>query len=143
MKIPTWSPYAITIALNGLGFLGAFFIFYGTVTIVTRETWHPLEYLANKSSGAITIVATLIVSASVWFNNNKNPPSPVSTYFTSWIVVLACLAALAYLLFHDLPTTLVNGFAILGLSGSLFRILPLPYFGPPQADLRNSGAGSS
>ena len=130
MNSDSWVPWAAAIMLNGVGFCGAFFVVYAVISMRTAETWPPIEKYAPRISSFLAILGTLVVTVSAWFPSNPNPASPISTHFTGLVVLVSCLLALFYLFRRDLPTTLVNGMTILGLVGALFRILPLPYFGP-------------
>jgi len=54
----------------------------------------------------------------------------MSYYFIAPIVIAARVVALIALLKQDLPTIVVNGFAIMGLAGALARIQQNPYYTP-------------
>ena len=120
------SPHMIRWAIGGLGWSGAAFIFYGGVASLTQEQWAPLERIAGPLSSALTIVGTAVTAGSIYFYS-PNPTPPVRTsYLGAAIVVAACLAALVMMIWWELSAVIVNGFAIAGLAGALYRIQPNP-----------------
>jgi hypothetical protein len=112
----------------GFGFIGAAFVVYGVITAKTGQPWPPLELIAEPLSVALTILGTLFTALSVYFfGPTETPPARMSTHITAPIVVAICLAGLAALAWYGhLPTVVVNGFAIIGLSGALQRMQPDP-----------------
>ena len=107
-----------------MGWLGAILIIYAAVALLTKESWAPLERWAGPISSFLTIVATLLTATSVYYpTNTVHPPDKFSTHISAPIVITCCaLAILAWFVRGDLPATIVNGFALIGLSGAFFRI---------------------
>lgn len=117
----------LEVATNGLEWSGVGFIIYGTIAALTGEPWPPLEKIAGPLSSALTLVGTAMTAASVYvFSPNAPPPELKSTKITAPIVILACIFGLATLAWIELSPVIVNGFAILGLAGALFRLRPNP-----------------
>jgi len=111
-----------------LGWLGAVLILYTVISLATKETWAPLERWAGPISSLLTITATLITATSVYYPSSTiHPPDKFSTHVSAWIVIVSCtLAILAWILRGDLPSIVVNSFALLGLSGAFFRLQVKP-----------------
>lgn len=114
---------------EGLGFAGAILIGY---TLVSRYTsvWEPLERVAAFLSALLTILGALVTALSIYLPITvTHAPWPYSRYFVSPVVVASCVAALWFLIrFKTLPPILINGFALLAISGGLKRLLPNPHF---------------
>ena len=124
----SWLPHTMRWLINGFGFLGGFFIVYGSISVATGQFWPPLERIAIPLSSSLTLLGTITTAASVFFYRpTVTPPEPMS-FVVAPIVILASLFALAMVWWAGLPTTVVNGFAIVGMAGALLRIQPNPYF---------------
>ncbi len=125
-NLPGQLPHIVRWAIGGLGWAGAGFICYGSISALTGERWLPLERIAEPLSSAITIMGTAITAVSIYFFSSK-PTAPVSTsYLGTAVVIAACMVALFILIWWGLPVVVVNGFAITGLAGALYRIQPNP-----------------
>jgi len=113
---------------NGLGYSGLMFIIYGVISQGTGSVWPILEKWVNPISSFLTIIATLITAASIYFYSDvvTHPPERFSKYVSAPIVIVSSIIALVYLVRNggDIPPVIVNGFALLGLAGALFRIQP-------------------
>lgn len=115
--------------LIGFGFLGAFLVFYAFTSSITGQPWPPLEKYAQPLSQEISILATIVTSLSVYFYRPaQHAPAIVSKLVAAPITIGCAAVALTYGITHTLPIPLVNGFAILGLVGGLFRICPPPSY---------------
>lgn len=118
---------AITLrkSFNFLGFAGGVFIFYGVISRATGSNWLVLEKWMNPISAFLTIVATLLTALAIYFYKpDPYLPEKFSKAVSAPLVIVACLIALVYLLLKgDILPVIVNGFALLGISGGLFRIL--------------------
>ncbi len=108
-----------------MGSIGIMLIVYGVVSLVTSSMWAPLEKIAEWIATITTLIAVFFTVVSIYFPINVRKPDPLSLYFTAPIVIIAVFVAVVYTLYSRtvLPVHLVSGFAILGLSGALFRIL--------------------
>jgi hypothetical protein len=117
---------AITLrkSFNFLGYSGVIFIFYGVASRMTSSVWPVLEKWMNPISAFLTIVATLITAVAIYFYRpDPYPPEKFSKTVSAPLVIMACLGALVYLIVSgDILPIIVNGFALLGISGGLFRI---------------------
>ena len=109
---------------NFLGFSGVMFILYGVISMGTGSIWPVLEKWVNPISAFLTILATLITAASIYFYEPiAHPPEKFSTTVSAPLVIASCIAAAIFLIVTgDIPPVVVNGFALLGISGGLFRI---------------------
>lgn len=109
---------------NFLGFSGVMFILYGVISRGTGSIWPVLENWVNPISAFLTIMATLITAASIYFYEPfTHPPEKFSIYVSAPLVIVSCIVAAMFLIVSgDIPPVVVNGFALLGISGGLFRI---------------------
>lgn len=109
-----------------LGWFGAFLVIYSLVAQAS-SAWEPLERTAPFLSSALTILGVLVTTAAVYLPPIPYcPPWRMSRWLVAPLVMLGCVVAV-YLLVKNgsLPLVLVNGFAMLGLSGGLLRILQI------------------
>lgn len=113
---------------NGLGFAGVIFIVYGIVSRYTTG-WVPLEQKAQFLSSLLTLLGTIVTALSIYLPvTAARAPWPHSRYLVSPIVVVSCISAIWFLLrFKVLPPMLINGFALLAISGGLKRLFPNPH----------------
>jgi hypothetical protein len=95
------------------------------VAAATSSSWPILDEIATTVSVYATLIGTLLTASSVYLPTNTRDPDPVSKVFTARIVILGVVAAFGYIWVGDgtLPPHLINGFAILAISGALFRLL--------------------
>ena len=109
---------------NFLGFSGVVFIIYGVVSRGTGSMWPVLEKWVNPISASLTILAVLITAASIYaYKPYTHPPESFSRYVSAPVVIASCvLAEICLFLTGSIPPVIVNGFALLGISGGLFRI---------------------
>jgi hypothetical protein len=109
---------------NFLGFAGVMFILYGVISRGTGSIWPVLEKWVNPISAFLTILATLITAASIYFYEPfTHPPEKFSKYVSAPLVIASCIVAAVFLIVTGgIPPVVVNGFALLGISGGLFRI---------------------
>jgi len=113
------------LSLNCLGFLGIIVISYGVISTLTSSLWPPLEAIANWVSQIITLIATLFIAISIYFPINNRKPDRHSKYITAPSIMICIVIALGYIAKtrNLLSVHIINGFAILALSGALFRLL--------------------
>jgi hypothetical protein len=125
MQYPRWFLHLILMCLTGLAWLGILFIAYGAAVAITGESWSLLERFAEPLSMILTIVATAMVAASIYFfSPHTRHPELASRYIYSPVTILACVIALASLYWRPLSIVTLNGFAMLGLAGALLRLYP-------------------
>jgi hypothetical protein len=111
--------------LTGLAWLGILFIVYGAAVAITGEPWSLLERFAEPLSMILTIFATAMVAASIYFfSPHARHPEAASLYIYSPVTIVACVIALASLYWRPLSIVTLNGFAMLGLAGALLRLFP-------------------
>lgn len=109
---------------NFLGWAGVMFIIYGVVSTGTGSVWEPLERWVNPFSAGLTLFATVLTAASIYFYSPQtHPPELFSRFVSAPLTIAAGLATIAWLvLTGSVPPVVVNGFALLGIAGGLFRI---------------------
>ncbi len=113
---------------NFVGYSGVLFIIYGVISTGTGSVWQLLERWVTPVSAFLTLTATILVSASVYFHaQDIHPPERFSKFVSAPSVITCCLIALCFLFINrSLPPVIVNGFALLGISGGFFRIQRKP-----------------
>lgn len=114
-------------ALNAAGGFGLVLIAYGTgVAIDPSWNWPLLDRYAPFISTVLTLTGTFCTAASVRFPVHARPFDTHSRKVIAPFVCLLVLGAFGYLCLGPgkLPDNVINGFAILGLVGALFRLLP-------------------
>ncbi len=111
--------------INIIGMSGIFLIAYAMIVYWTGSSWPILERIARIASQALTLIGTVIIAVSVYLPQNTRPPDAFSRCVSAPIVLVAALSAFIVLVVwtNDLPPHLVNGFALLAISGSLFRLI--------------------
>ena len=109
---------------NFLGYAGVMFIIYGVVSEGTGTVWAPLEKWVNPLSALPTLVGTVLTAISAYYYSPQtHPPELFSKYVSAPLTIIAALATIVWLLMRgSLPPVLVNGFALMGIAGGLFRI---------------------
>jgi hypothetical protein len=90
------------------------------------QTWPPVEAVATYVSTFLTIFGVLVTAIAIYVPREiYYPPWPSSKKLAAPVAILACLVALIFFFKRgQLPTVLVNGFALVGLSGGMQRIIP-------------------
>ena len=87
-----------------------------------------IEDASTYVGSVTTLLGVFITAASVYLPNLKpTRPSPEARYLVAWLVMLICIVAICYLFVHgSVPPNAIVGFAMVGLAGALFRMLPNP-----------------
>ena len=111
--------------LNFLGSIGIVLIVYGVVAAISKSPYPLLESIADWVAVVATLVGVFLTAISIYFPVNIRPPDKFSLYFSAPIVILGVIVALAYSFYtrNLLPSHILNGFALLGIAGVLFRLL--------------------
>ena len=111
------------ILINFLAAFGVILIIYTLIYLHYNQPWPPLESVSVFLSSLLTLIATFLMTISIYFyKSDYNPPEKISVYITAPIVSMTCLYAIITLIIKgSLPLNIVNGFAILAISGALFR----------------------
>jgi hypothetical protein len=114
--------------VNFLGYAGLIFIIYGSLSTVTDSKWDLFERIVDPLSSFLTILGTLITTLSIYFYSPTiHKPEMFSRYISAPIVIVLCTIAIIFICSKgSLAGSIVNGFALLGLAGGLFRIQPRP-----------------
>ncbi len=109
---------------NFLGWAGVMFIIYGVVSHGTGSVWEPLERWVNPASALFTLVGVILTAASVYFYSpQSHPPELFSTFVSAPVTIAGGLLTIGWLFWTGtIPPVVVNGFALLGIAGGLFRI---------------------
>lgn len=110
--------------INVIGITGVFLVTYSVVAELTGSTWAVLNAIARVTSQYVTLIGTILTAASVYVRPNQRPPDAFSRYFSAPAVIVAAALALSWLVLYApaLPPHLINGFALLAISGALFRL---------------------
>jgi len=112
-------------SLNFLGSLGIVLIAYGVYADFSDRLYDVIEDIADVVSLLATLATVILTAISVYFRPNNREASVLSKFVTVPVVVIAVLVAFAYYCVYMgdvLPQHILNGFAVLGLSGALFRL---------------------
>ena len=90
----------------------------------TGSVWPILEKWVTPMSAFLTILGALITALSIYFYKPlSHPPERFSKFISAPIVIVFCVIAEIYLITKgEIPPVIVNGFALLAISGGLFRI---------------------
>ena len=115
----------IICSFNGMGFIGLALIADGTYTLITNNKLPGVDYIAPWASLILTLLGTIFTAISIYFPSNTRNSDSHSKYVTAPVTNIMVLLAFGYVVLNQklLPDRIVNGFAILGLSGALFRLL--------------------
>jgi len=112
--------------IQGLGYCGALFIAYSVISMFARP-YPPFEKVAEFFSTFLTLIGVLVTAASIYAHQESTYPLWRSSQrVVAPFVIIGCVVACIYLAKRgSLPPVLVNGFALLGISGALQRITPV------------------
>lgn len=111
-----------------IGGVGILLILYELIADQAAIRAAQLDKLADFFGALMTFVGVIVTAASIYFYTDKTTkPSPEARWGTAPIVIVGCLICI-YFLFSKggVPAHIVNGFALLGISGGLKRIQPNP-----------------
>lgn len=116
-------------ALNAVGILGFLLIVYAILKVSDPNNWNlpKVDSFDHWISNVVTLLAVLITAYSVYFRPNLRPADWASTHIAVplFITPLIALAVVYMATFKTvLPDHALNGLAIMGLVGAIFRLLP-------------------
>ena len=116
----------VILSLTIMGIVGAMLVVYGVIVLLTNTPWPPLEAVADWIAFMVTLIAVIFVALSVYLPTHNRPADKHSKLIVSPLIVVAVIAAVVLTAWRGWPPPkhILNGFAILGLSGALFRMLP-------------------
>ena len=108
---------------NFLGWAGVMFILYGAVA-QGSGAWEPLERWVNPVSTLLTLLGTILTATSVYFfSTSIHAPELFSRFISAPLTIAGGRATIGWLFWTGtVPAVMVNGFALLGIAGGLFRI---------------------
>jgi hypothetical protein len=109
---------------NLLGYSGFLFIVYGVISTYTEKVWPPFEQWVTPISSLFTLIGTLVTAISIYFYRpQSHRPERFSLFISAPLVIICSILAIIVLVKNgSLPQVVVNVFALLGISGGLFRI---------------------
>jgi hypothetical protein len=124
-----------------LGYAGAALVAYSLIAEVTVP-WLPVERFARTASDILTVVGVIVTAGSIYFPfGPEQEPWRVSRWVTAPLVIMTCVGAgVAAVVYGSLPPVLVNGLALVGLSGALQRIVPIDVADVTNAKARRKAA---
>jgi len=109
---------------NFLGYAGVLFIISGVVFFFDDTIWTLLEKWVTPFSAALTIIGAVIAALSVYiYKPSQHKLERFSLYVSAPLVIICGIIVLFLLCIYGwIPSVIVNGFALLGISGALLRI---------------------
>lgn len=128
MRDATLARHLVAVTLrkffNFLGWAGLMFIIYGLVSQGTGSIWEPMERWVGPASTLFTLVGVALTAVSVYFYTPQNhPPELFSRCVAAPFTILGVVVTVGWLFrVGAVPPVVVNGFALLGIAGGLFRI---------------------
>lgn len=111
-----------------VGFSGVVLILYGIHKECKGHSFEPIDKTANWVASIGTFLSLAILAASVYIPPElEHPPLPVSLFFTAPMVVAASVVAIAIAIRRsgNISPHIINGAGLVGICGTLFRILPV------------------
>jgi hypothetical protein len=118
-------------AIAGLNIVGGYAILliaYGTAVSINRDYFRMrfLDEAAPVISTIFTLLATLVTAVSIYFPPHLRIADTASRKFSSPLIIIGVIMAFCYMALNKsiLPDNVLNGFALLGFVGALFRLLP-------------------
>lgn len=115
----------VEILSNIIGYGGAAMVLYSFLTNqLGEDKWEWIE----KTLPHITVIGTLtgliLVCISIWIPENPRPPEKRSKFHAALLIIISGIVLILWILgYMKIDDVMINGFALLGLSGSLFRLL--------------------
>jgi hypothetical protein len=110
--------------LNGALTLGFVLILIGILGFCFPHSLDQLNYWLDWFGAGLTLLGTCAVAFSVWLPPHTRPPARASK--TNAVIAIVIVAVLAAWMIYigQLVNLVVLGVAIIGLAGSLIRMLP-------------------
>ncbi|MBI1867571.1 MAG: hypothetical protein HYS06_04660 [Methylocystis sp.] len=110
-----------------LGGSGIFLIIYELCADRLQLRTTGLGQIATFLGTLVTFIGVAVTAASIYFPIGEATKPDRGSYPIAAIVIIGCVVAIYILLTQGrVPENIVNGFALLGLSGALMRIQPNP-----------------
>ena len=111
--------------IQSLGYFGVLLIAFSVISMFAQP-YPPLEKVAEFLSTLLTLVGVLVTATSIYAHQESTYPLWRSSQrVVAPFVIVSCVVACFFLVKRrSLPPVLVNGFALLGISGALQRIAP-------------------
>lgn len=116
---------AIVVSINIIGFIGLILIIYSLIADYFNNSWEILDKLADEISKYFTLFGVILTSMSIYFPINQRKPEAFSKLFSAPIVILFAMTTILVSVFgiYSVPRNVINGFALLAISGALFRLI--------------------
>lgn len=111
-----------------VGFSGVVLVLYGILKECTGHSFEPIEKAAHWVASIGTFLSLTILAASAYLPPEfEHPPLPVSLFFTAPLVIAASVLAIAITIRRsgNISPHILNGAGLVGICGTLFRILPV------------------
>jgi hypothetical protein len=113
------------IAANTLIWLGVLIIAYGVISTFTGEPWRPVERFIVPVSATLTLLLIILNLLTVYLGFERlNRASGIERYVAVPVMAVLCLACVVLVWVRGMPTSVILGFAILGLAWALARVIP-------------------
>lgn len=114
------------LGVNGLGVVALCLVAYAYAAFFTGDHWKTLNSIANWLSAWITSVGLAFIALSVYMPMHARRPNLYSRWVTAPLALMMVGgAATVSIITGKLPPPIaINGFAILAITGSVFRTLP-------------------
>jgi hypothetical protein len=116
----------IILLIHAIGFWGIALIIFGLASMFNLKMARIFGVIADWGSSAITLIATACVALSVYLPAHSRVADKQSKLINAPVVVTMVMGAflLMFIKKSPLDINITNGFAMLALSGALFRMLP-------------------
>jgi len=124
IPLSAWK-HSLILTINFLGFFGCILILYGILVIYTGQTYPLFEKYANPLTKYLTLLGVLLTAASIYGGPNMRLPDPFSKKISAPLVIIAVLGTIGILALTKIkvPSHIINGFALIGIAGGLFRTI--------------------
>lgn len=123
--------WAFLIGFNIIGAIGFLLIVYGFFHQADPQRYSLgiIDETATPVSQGLTLVGVLVAVYSIYFPVHTRRAHPGSRWVTVPFIVTPLLLFAFFVLFSSgrVPDLAINGFAIMGLTGAVFRLLPYTF----------------
>lgn len=116
----------IILMIHAIGFWGIALIIFGLASMFNFEMGRIFGVIADWGTSVITLIASACVALSVYLPAHSRAADEQSKLIVAPVVVAMVMGAfiLMFIKKSPLDINITNGFAMLALSGALFRMLP-------------------
>ena len=116
----------LTFIISLFGYSGGALVVLSFIGMTNNNEWVTLlEKPAKLIAVYGTLVAVILAAITVYIPVNIRKPVQFSKFVSAPAVIISALTALILSLFFNinLPPLMINGFALLAIAGTLFRLL--------------------